>query len=233
MARTTIAAPSMPSASLMVALAMPLLSAAAQDNTASAAKEVLPLADTYADIAFHTYSDALHKAKALAKSVDTFLATPTQLNLIFTRTRWIEARLPYLQSEVFRFSGGPIDDDAGPEALLNGWPVNPAHIDYSLGDKGRINGGIVNDPSNYPQITKALIASLNRKDGSRDITTGYHVIEFLLWGEDLKAGGAGARSFSDYGESAENSERRGAYLKAAMTLLVDHLQAMVDAWDPA
>ena len=49
----------------------------------------------------------------------------------------------YSPTEVFRFYGGPIDDDNGPEGLLNAWPLDEVFIDYVLGNP---DAGIINDP---------------------------------------------------------------------------------------
>ncbi len=177
------------------------------------------LVETYADIAYHTYADALAKAESLRGAIDQLIAKPTQLNLIFARTHWVEARLPYLQSEVFRFYGGPIDGENGPGPLLNGWPVDPAAIE-----------GIIRDSVKHPSITKSSISALNKSGEEQEVTTGYHVIEFLLWGEDKKAGGPGARSFTDYAAADVMAARRAAYLKAAIGLVISDLKTLVNAW---
>ena len=68
-----------------------------------------------------------------------------------------------------------------------------------------------------------------------NVATGYHAIEFLLWGQDLNGTGKGAgnRQASDYDKANctnGNCDRRGAYLKAASSLLVTDLEEMVKAW---
>ena len=69
-----------------------------------------------------------------------------------------------------------------------------------------------------------------------NVATGYHAIEFLLWGQDLNGTehGAGARPFTDYASgdacTGGNCDRRAAYLKAATDLLVSDLEEMAAAW---
>ncbi|HSC83635.1 MAG TPA: imelysin family protein, partial [Pseudomonas sp.] len=77
----------------------------------------------------------------------------------------------------------------------------------------------------------------NELGGSEaNVATGYHAIEFLLWGQDLNGTnpGAGARPASDYlvgdGATGGHNERRRAYLKAATDLLVADLDSMVAQW---
>ena len=69
------------------------------------------------------------------------------------------------------------------------------------------------------------------------MASGYHAIEFLLWGQDLNGTGpgAGARPASDFDStncSWGNCDRRGAYLKAAADLLVEDLAWMTAQWAP-
>ena len=80
-------------------------------------------------------------------------------------------------------------------------------------------------------ITPALLeGTLHEADGvESNVATGYHAIEFLLWGQDLNGhgDGAGNRPASDFATGAActggNCDRRGAYLRAATELLVSHL----------
>jgi putative iron-regulated protein len=72
--------------------------------------------------------------------------------------------------------------------------------------------------------------------GEKSISTGYHAIEFLLWGQDTDPGGPGARPFTDYVTdgtgTAENQDRRARYLTTASELLVEELESLVVAWAP-
>lgn len=205
----------------------------------------------YADIAHATYQDALQTAQQLDKAVDELLANPTEETLTQARQAWLQARVPYQQSEVFRF-GNPVVDEW--EGQLNAWPLDEGLIDYvanddyehELGNEGaganiiasqQINvGGTTQDVS---KLTPALLADLNEIGGSEaNVATGYHAIEFLLWGQDRNGftPGAGDRPASDYatGEACTNGncERRGQYLNAATDLLIQDLQWMVQQWAP-
>src|SRR5690606_31303789 len=156
---------------------------------------------------------------------------------------WIKARVPYMQSEVFRF-GNPVVDEW--EGQVNAWPLDEGLIDYvegdyqhALGNPGATANIIANseirvgeDVIDASQITPELLASLNELGGSEaNVASGYHAIEFLLWGQDLNGteAGAGERPASDF-STAEHAERRGAYLEAASDLLVADLEEMVGNW---
>lgn len=187
---------------------------------------------TYADIVYASYQDSLTTAQTLETAIDTLVATPTDDNLTAAREAWLAARIPYGQTEGYRFYDGPIDDTDGPEGQLNAWPLDEVYIDYVDGNS---SGGIVNDTD--ITITKAQLARLNEVGGDKNISTGYHAIEFLLWGQDLTEGpGAGVRAYTDYvtGGSGTNSnqDRRGLYLQTVTELLIDDLENLVAEWAP-
>jgi putative iron-regulated protein len=149
------------------------------------------------------------------------------------RTRWAarvrrgSTRVPYAQTEAYRFYDGPID---ALEGLINSWPIDENLIDYVDGDA---SAGIINHPDRYPAITGELIVSLNEKGGEKNITAGFHAIEFLLWGQDLNDDGPGQRSYADYVEGrSDHPSRRREYLHQAARLLVRHLETVVEAWAP-
>ncbi|MCM2318676.1 MAG: peptidase [Pseudomonas sp.] len=202
----------------------------------------------YATLVSAVFGDALSTAKTLQQAVDALLAEPNEANLKAARAAWIAARAPYMQSEVFRF-GNPVVDDW--EGQLNAWPLDEGLIDYvaadyqhALGNPGATANIIANpsiqvgeDKLDASAITGELLASLNELGGSEaNVATGYHAIEFLLWGQDLNGSnpGAGNRPASDYlvgeGATGGHNERRREYLKAATALLVNDLEYMVGQW---
>lgn len=205
----------------------------------------------YADMVYAVYSDSLSTAKTLQTAVDAFLAKPDADTLAAARTAWVAARVPYLQSEVFRFGNTIIDDWEG---QVNAWPLDEGLIDYvdksyehALGNPGATANIIANteiqvgeDKVDVKDLTPEKLASLNELGGSEaNVATGYHAIEFLLWGQDLNGTGPGAgnRPASDYlegeGATGGHNDRRRAYLKAVTQLLVNDLEEMVGNWKPA
>lgn len=185
--------------------------------------------EQYAAIVYANYSDALSTAQALHDAIDAFLANPTDATLQAAKDAWRASRVPYGQTEVFRFYAGPIDNEEnGPEGQLNAWPLDEAYIDYV---EGSPEAGIINDTATYPEITLDLIQSANEQGAEENISTGYHAIEFLLWGQDMDAEGPGNRPVSDYVDAA-NADRRALYLELVADLLVSDLQGLVDDWAP-
>jgi putative iron-regulated protein len=205
------------------------------DTAPLTADEVAPVAENYAAIVYANYAESRASADSLRTEIDAFIGGPSDATLEAARTAWLAAREPYGQTEVYRFYDGPIDNPTdGPEGQLNAWPMDEAYVDYV---EGTPDSGIINDATTYPTIDAALLASLNEAGGETNIATGYHAIEFLLWGQDLADDGPGARPFTDYDTSgmgtAANQDRRGVYLSAAAELLLSDLDALVIAWDPA
>ncbi|MCS6899604.1 MAG: imelysin family protein [Myxococcales bacterium] len=189
---------------------------------------------TYKAIAYGVYGESVAGAKKLQSAVDAFVAAPDEAKLAAAKQAWIDARIPYNQNDVFRFYGGPIDhEETGPEGAINAWPLDENFIDYTRDEP---NAGIINHPEKFPIIDEALIEEQNEQGGEKNISSGFHAIAFLLWGQDDETAGTGPgkRPFTDFvdGGTATNQARRRAYLKAAAALLVKHLEQVEAAWKP-
>lgn len=203
------------------------------DNSDPLASKKTNVKSTYASIASAMYTDAHDRAVELKSAIDAFVANPTSSSLETAKQEWLESREAYGQSEIFRFVDGPIDNPAnGPEGLINAWPMDEAFVDYV---QGNANSGIINDLTNYPQITKDVLVSANELGGvEANVSVGYHAIEFLLWGQDLSASGPGNRPYTDFvtgaGGTASNQDRRGQYLKFCAELLVEALAQVKGEW---
>ncbi|MCG7391634.1 peptidase [Microvirga sp. ACRRW] len=216
----------------------------------AAAPEPKAVVATYANIAQAMYEDALKAARDLNKAVDVFLGAPTEENLKKAREAWLAARVPYQQTEGFRFGNPQVDEWEG---KVNAWPLDEGLIDYvdtsSYGEKSDENplyraNVIANkkirvgrNQVDASKITKKLLSDKLQEAGGveSNVATGYHAIEFLLWGQDLNGtkAGAGTRPATDYALDKcthGNCERRREYLRAATELLVDDLSEMVQAW---
>ncbi|WP_106744964.1 imelysin family protein [Yoonia maritima] len=214
------------------------------------AVEKADVLNTYADIAAANYDDALITAKTLQSAVDALIADPSAEALQAAKSAWLASRVPYQQTEVFRFGNAIVDDWEG---KVNAWPLDEGLIDYvdtSYGGATDENAfaalNVVANPSftlsgaevDAAAITPELLAeTLHEADGvESNVATGYHAIEFLLWGQDLNGHGtgAGSRPWTDYATGDDctggNCDRRGEYLKAATDLLVSDLEWMAAQW---
>lgn len=215
--------------SLVAALALSLsLAAAAQSAAPSAPPTPAAVAAHYGALVHAAYEDTLAAAKEMQAAIDAFLAAPSADTLAAARKSWLAARESYGQTEAFRFYGGPIDDDKGPEGRINAWPLDESYVDAVRGKPG---SGLINDPKF--RITKADLGRANERGGEENVSTGWHAIEFLLWGQDFSETGPGERSFEDFVDGkAPNADRRRLYLKTVTGLLVDDLGFLVKSWAP-
>ena len=177
----------------------------------------------YADIVHAGYEDSYRRAVVLQSALQTLTERPSAAALEAAKNAWKRARIPYGETEAFRFYGGPIDDADGPEGQLNAWPMDESYVDYV---EGNPCAGIINDP-NAP-ITRENLLALNEQGGEENVSIGYHAIEFLLWGQDLSTDGPGARPVSDYVEAP----RRVRYLHTVAAQLIGDLESLVQAWAP-
>lgn len=199
------------------------------DHSDKASQTVHHIVESYAVMVHRDYTNAYKDGVALQAAIDAFLAAPSEVTLTAAKKAWLISRNSYGQTEAFRFYEGPIDfadadGNEGPESRLNAWPLDEAYIDYVQGNP---DAGIVNNAG--IEITKDALTSKNQADDEADVATGYHAIEFLLWGQDLSLETAGMRPVSDYEDTPENARRR-TYLKVVTDLLVDDLKYLVDEW---
>ena len=230
---------------LLAVTAAVALPATAQDPVADPAAVVT----TYADIAEATYGDSLTTTRALHDAIDALVADPSEATLAAARDAWLAARVPYQQTEAYRF-GNPIVDEW--EGKVNAWPLDEGLIDYVAPVYGlesdvnqfyRLN--IVASPNftvggreiDASVIDETLLADTLHEIGGveANVASGFHAIEFLLWGQDLNGTGPGAgeRPHTDFDVencTGENCDRRVQYLQAAADLLVNDLEEMVANW---
>ncbi|MCT4555147.1 MAG: peptidase [Pelagimonas sp.] len=222
-------------------LALPFLM-----GTTALASEPAAIVENYANIAQAGYEDSLALAKELKTAVDALIAAPSDATLNAAKAAWLASRVPYQQTEAFRFGNPTVDDWEG---KVNAWPLDEGLIDYVAGDASSDEnpfavaniianpklsvGGTMVDAST---ITPAVIESLHEIEGiEANVATGYHAIEFLLWGQDLNGTehGAGARPATDFDAAnctGGNCDRRNQYLQAATDLLISDLEDAVANW---
>ena len=226
-------------------LALSVGMASAATNPVSKADVV----ENYANIAAAKYEDSVVTAKRLQVAVNALIADPSAEALNEARQAWLAARVPYQQTEVYRFGNAIVDDWEG---KVNAWPLDEGLIDYvdasyggptddnplaALNIIANSSLTIAGETVDASTITPELLESLHEADGvEANVTTGYHAVEFLLWGQDTNghAAGAGDRSWTDFAAgdacTGGNCDRRAQYLKAATDLLVTDLEWMAAQW---
>lgn len=241
---------------LSVALCASLYAAPAKDIRS----EIL---FTYANIALINYSDALSDAQTLQNAIKAFSENPTEVNLKKAKDAWLVSRESYGTTEALRLSNGPIDAEEGwvaksygaLEGQINPWPLDENMIDYTVDANGKKTSGNIIDTKgkfkpggekpttvDVTNITVEALTDLNENGGEANVATGFHAIEFLLWGQDQDYGNfmddkvtpgamvAGQRPLSDF-TTDTFAARRLAYLNSAATKLSEDLEKVTKAWD--
>lgn len=174
----------------------------------------------HAALVHATYDDTLAGARAMQSTLQAFAAAPSADTLASARKAWLDAREFYGQTEAFRFYGGPIDDDKGPEGRINAWPMDESYVDKIVANR-------------KTKLDKKTLSALNERGGEENVATGWHAIEFLLWGQDKRDDGPGERSADDFIDGkTPNADRRRQYLNVVTELLIDDLSFLVRAWAP-
>jgi len=205
--------------------------------------------NSYADLMYAMLSDVTYSAKNLQNAINDFLANPSARTQVAAKKAWLAARVPYMQLESLSFIR-PENRNWG--SLINAWAINEGLIDYVTNDTYAepgnylafaniiANQSIILDDEEIDttNINLDLIIKLHGAlDFQTNATAGYHVIEFLLWGQDTygNAPGNGERSYADYllGDKCTNGncERRGTYLKLITDYLVTELEHMTYQWE--
>ena len=231
-------------------------------NNASPKNAEASMITAYANIAYANYNDTLKDAKALQIAIDSFVKNPSEITLSNAKAAWLISRESYGQTEIFRLANGPVDAEDGwvaekygaLEGQLNAWPLDENMIDYTVNAKGAKTSGNIIDTKgsfnpggedsttvNVSSITVDALASLNENGGDANVASGYHAIEFILWGQDQDynnfmkdsvtkgAMTAGQRPLSDF-TTNKNADRRKAYLQAASQKVVNDLTVIAEAW---
>jgi putative iron-regulated protein len=183
----------------------------------------------HADRAAQAYGAALDAALVMRAAIRDFCAAPSEQGLACARSAWVNARGPYGATEAYRFGNGPIDARrGGRETWVNAWPVDEAYIEPV--DRS-IARGIIADTSTYPALGRAILRLHNQRGGETNVCTGWHAIEFMLWGEDRDPNGPGARAASDFMDaSGPRAARRREFLLEITDLLCEDLSAVASEW---
>ncbi|TGK06754.1 imelysin [Leptospira semungkisensis] len=201
----------------------------------------------YADLAYESYNQAVTDATSLQTAIATFNGSPNDTNLTAVKNAWVVARSSYLVTEAFRFSKGPIDLDPGYcggsapysgtdecEGALNSWPLDEDVIDNYIGATAI---GSITFANIYSKNGDSTLAAGSEGDPDKVVMTGYHSIEYLLWGKDDSGTGPGGainnvpgQRTASYFQDATNGTKRLKFLSEVTVGLIGHLTQVRDQW---
>ena len=164
-------------------------------------------------------------------------------NLSLSKQAWLDAHSAYELTTLHRYFAAQLLGEQNSLALMqiqyqiNHWPIIPGYIDYV---NGYPDSGIVHDIN-----VNLDVDSLREQHGAFDIsevTLGFHVIEFLLWGYDSDSVPRPAADFdavleltsqeteSGYSLEQLSNNRRRLFLSVATDTLVEDFRALQSLW---
>ncbi len=117
------------------------------------------LTDFATDLVNPNYQDIQAKANIMLSASNTFIATPTQANLLALRGAWVNTRTAWESCEGFLF--GPVED-FNYDPTMDDWPVNSVDIDAILASSNAL--------------------SLSDIDALPTTQKGFHAIEYIIFG---------------------------------------------------
>jgi putative iron-regulated protein len=236
-----------------VLIALPLLFSGPAPTAAPSEVRAVEVVEHYVVQAHARYSDSLAAAQELNGAIQAFLRAPSAEGQARAQDAWLKAHSVYSHTEVFRFGNPNVD---AWEGKVNAWPMDEGLIDYVA------DGYVFHEGNPYATynlvangqlpIDEELIAAmaagtdpkaayeLRMSEVESNVTTGYHALEFLLWGQDLDRGAGedpgGKRPFTDYvlgeGGTGGHCLRRREYMQAAVGLLQYDLRFIIRDWQP-
>lgn len=143
------------------------------------------------------FIDLRAELASLQQSIESLLESPSSSTLAHGQERWASAHQSYHQSNLHLYFTSLISGENQSDQLnrmayqMDYWPILAGYVDSVGGYKA---GGIVHDVN-----VELSPESLKQQHGLFDVTEatlGFHVIEFLLWGESNVT--TAPRGFEDF-----------------------------------
>ena len=228
---------------LAITVATFISSCSDDDNGSSSKVTESQVVEAYANHVYQSYSNALNDAKSMQDAINSFINNPTEVGFENAKSSWLYARESYGLTEAFRECQGPVDFGGESwslenEGQMNAWPIDESYIDYVSDGTEAFAGTNVGIIQNTSIVIKAeTIKGMNEGAGADDkaISSGWHAIEFLLWGQDNTLPTEnlpGQRSYLDYVNKDEFVARRKQYLQIATEVLIADLTDLMTTWSP-
>jgi len=188
----------------------------------------------YTKLVYAIYNDLHNNAQNLQNSVKSLLDTPNDITLKAAKEAWLQTHKTYNHSKSFLSYNGPADfynnktGERGPAWKMDAWPIYEQFIDYNTEPSSKLS---LIENTSIP-LTEDTITALHMRDDESEITLGLHVIEFLLWGQDLSPHDPGNRPAADYTAGDPINDRRRTYLKLVTDIFLKDTTTLTTAWAP-
>jgi len=212
-------------------------------NIAQAPKQLLthtpihPISKQLKSIFTHYYQSGSSRIKELkdcSRKLNNLtiqlLDDNTESSFSPLKTQWsachhaFQSALPYIQNITENQKSAHLL-----AARIDSNPIMPGYIDHV---QGYPHSGIVNDIT--LELTRDSIINQQGITADSDISLGFHVIEFLLWGENRYNNNTRERAVSDYHPEEKPdhpNNRRRRYLTLVLDILDRDIQSLSKLWD--
>ncbi|MBX3219676.1 MAG: hypothetical protein KF795_04085 [Labilithrix sp.] len=179
----------------------------------------------WAKIGRTVHDETVRLCKLLEKAIEDFIKAPSPELLEGAKIAWRAARDAYSRAEAFRFTGGPLDEDAALAARIE---VAPADVTLLEGPTLEA-GGILDELMTVPDVTGDAVRDAAR---GKNVPLGWHAIEGMLYGAAVTSGGA-PRSHTDFVSATpeERNARRGRLVAKLARILIEDLVIVANQWD--
>ena len=180
----------------------------------------------YAKVGRAMHEETVRLCKLMEKAIEDFIKAPSPELLANAKVAWRAARDAYSRAEAFRFTGGPLDEDATLATRVEIAPVDVTRLE----GESLAAGGILDDLMRVPEVTGDAVRDAAR---GRDVQLGWHAIEGMLYGAAVLSGGP-PRSHTDFiddGAGSDCNARRGRLLAKLARILIEDLVLVANQWD--
>lgn len=193
------------------------------------------------------FTDLRSELVSLQQKIESLVDSPNPSALINAQVSWSSAHQSYQQNNLhFYFTSLITPKDQSDQLYqlayqIDHWPILAGYID-SVG--GYESGGIVHDVN-----VELSPASLKQQHGlfdATEATLGFHVIEFLLWGEsNVDSAGRDVEDFARINQLTEiqresgleigqvGNNRRRELLRLTSEILIEDFDASFTIWSDA
>ena len=200
------------------------LASCSSQKTSDWTENELLFRESCLSLAQKDHQNAWAAASTLRDSISAFAAQPDEATLAETRKAWRSAHASWMRLHAH---GGPDFlpcQDAQGQVPANRIAAEPVSESFLEGEQGLLTTDAV------VKINRDSLRKAHRLYAPDEVSTGFHAIEFLLWGTDHDLDHPGTRAAADFvGESLAASRRRAALIIASR-LLVEDLTLCAHQW---
>lgn len=196
---------------------------AAQDSAFKEAAETTLAGWT--EVAKATHEETVRLCKLLEKAIEDFIKAPSPELLEGAKVAWRTARDAYSRAEAYRFTGGPLDEDAELAARIETAPADVTLLEGSTLEAG----GILDELMTVPDVTGDAVRDAAR---GKNVPLGWHAIEGMLYGAAVTSGGA-PRPHTDFvfADPEDRNARRGRLVAKLARILIEDIVLVANQWD--